>query len=147
MKIIKATLEHADDVSRLFDLYRQFYECEPDLDLSIRFIKNRLKNNESDIFIAIDTDKVHGFTQLYPSFCSIAAAKIYILHDLYIDEVSRKSGLGEQLVTTGLEWARENGASRIDLLTEYSNKNAQSLYEKLGFQKTLEDFHAYSRNI
>jgi len=31
MDIVKAGREHIAEVSRLFDLYRQFYECDPDL--------------------------------------------------------------------------------------------------------------------
>jgi len=79
MKIIKADLKNLTDVSRLFDMYRQFYECPPDLHLATQFIKARIENEESDIFLAIDNDSAFGFIQLYPSFCSVQAIKIYVL--------------------------------------------------------------------
>ena len=144
MEILKATHEHIDEVARLFDLYRQFYECEPDLALATDFIRARIENNESDIFVALEGDRALGFTQLYPSFCSVDATKIYILYDLYVDAEGRNQGIGAQLMNRATEWAKANGAARLDLLTENNNLAGQHLYEKLGYVRTNENFFAYS---
>jgi len=133
--------------NRLFDLYRQFYECAPDLALATKFITERIERGESDIFVAVQDEKASGFVQLYPSFCSVDAQKIYILYDLYVDADSRGTGLGESLMNKATVWARMNGAARLDLLTAHDNIIGQNLYEKLGYKKTLEDFHAYSLEI
>ncbi|MEM7430510.1 MAG: GNAT family N-acetyltransferase [Pseudomonadota bacterium] len=147
MEITKANLEHLDEVARLFDLYRQFYECEPDYDLAKNFIRARMERNESDIFVAVEGDVAKGFVQLYPTFCSVDAVKIYILHDLYVDADSRGTGIGEQLMHKATEWSKSNGASRLDLLTGHDNVVGQSLYEKIGYKKALEDYYAYSLEI
>lgn len=147
MEIIKASRVHVEEVSRLFDLYRQFYHCASDLELATRFITERIEQQESDIFVAIDGDKASGFLQLYPSYCSVDAVKIYILYDLYVDADSRKSGLGEKLMNTATDWAKSNGAARLDLLTADDNLVGQRLYEKLGYKKVLENFYAYSLQI
>lgn len=147
MEIVKAGLEDLSGVARLFDLYRQYYECEPDLSQATRFIKERMQNGESDIFLASEGASAQGFVQLYPSFCSVEAAKIYILHDLYVDGEHRKSGVGESLMNRATQWAKENGAVRLDLLTEHTNQAGQHLYEKLGYKKVLLDCHAYSLEI
>ncbi len=147
MEITKAKLEHADQVAHLFDLYRQYYECAPDLNLSTQFIKQRIENADSDIFIALSSNKVRGFVQLYPTLCSIAAANIYIVHDLFVDAGYRKTGVGKKLMNKATQWAKDNGAARLDLLTEKTNTKAQSLYEKLGYKKSLEDFYAYSLDM
>jgi ribosomal protein S18 acetylase RimI-like enzyme len=144
MKIEVATQEHIGEVARLFDLYRQFYECEPDLALATNFIAERIANDESRIFVAMDGDKARGFVQLYPSFCSVEAFKIQILYDLYVDADGRAGGVGEKLMNRASEFARESGAKRVDLLTAHSNKIGQHLYEKLGYEIANEDFHAYS---
>lgn len=144
MEIVKADQEHVTEVARLFDLYRQFYECEPDIELATRFISNRLTNDEADIFVAMDDERAIGFTQLYPSFCSVDAAKIFILYDLYVDANSRNAGVGAKLMNRATDWARENGAVRLDLLTEDNNYAGQHLYEKLGYKRTNEEFFAYS---
>ena len=79
MEIIRANQAHVAEISKLFDLYRQFYECESDLDLAKEFIADRINNNESVIFAAMEGISAKGFVQLYPSFCSVEAIKIYIL--------------------------------------------------------------------
>jgi ribosomal protein S18 acetylase RimI-like enzyme len=147
MEIVKADREHIAEVARLFDLYRQFYECDADLALATRFITERIEREESDIFVAIDGDSAGGFVQLYPSFCSVDAVKIYILYDLYVDASARKSGIGEKLMNAATAWAREQGAARLDLLTEDNNLAGQHLYEKLGYKRTNKEFYAYSLQV
>ena len=147
MEIVRANESHIPEISRLFDLYRQFYKYEPNIDLATEFISDRFNNEESIIFVAPAKDKLKGFVQLYPSFCSVDAAKIFILYDLYVDESDRKSGIGELLMIKAAEFAKAEGASRIDLLTDIDNRSAQHLYEKLGYKRVLEDFFAYSLKI
>lgn len=147
MQINQATTANIEEIAKLFDSYRQFYQCQPDIELSRRFIGDRLKNDESTIFIALDDDsKARGFVQLYASFCSIDACKILILHDLYVDAELRNRGLGKLLMNRAREYASETGVGRIDLLTSKTNYSGQALYEKLGYDKTLEDYFAYSLN-
>jgi len=147
MDIIKAGLNNLTDVAHLFDLYRQFYECSPNAQLATQFIKERMENRESDIFLAIDDNIACGFVQLYPSFCSVQAIRIYILYDLYVAVGFRKSGLGESLMNKATQWAKKNGAARLDLLTANTNTAGKHLYEKLGYKKVLEDFDAYSLDL
>jgi ribosomal protein S18 acetylase RimI-like enzyme len=139
-----AAEKHIPEVARLFDLYRQFYECAPDIELAMKFISARIANGESTIFVATDNAVALGFVQLYPSFCSVEAVKIQILYDLYVDAAARQRKVGEKLMNRASEFARDSGASRVDLLTEHSNTIGQHLYEKLGYEITNKDFHAYS---
>ncbi len=147
MEIVQAQQEHIDGVGRLFDLYRQFYDCEADLALATSYISQRLQNQESTIFAAIDDGDVIGFVQLYPSFCSVDAMKIYILYDLYVDADSRNSGVGAALMNQAARFARDNGAGRLDLVTGKDNYPGQHLYEKLGYKKVLEDCYNYSLKV
>ena len=144
MKLRKADLSDLESVARLFDLYRQFYECEPDFVSAKEFIKNRLENAESTIFVACDDDQLTGFTQLYPSFCSVEAIKILILYDLFVAPEYRKTGVGEALMNRATAYAKEVDASRLDLLTAKDNFPGQRLYEKLGYVRTNESFYAYT---
>lgn len=144
MEISKATREHVPEVARLFDLYRQFYACEPDLPLATRYITDRIERGESDIFVATEGASASGFVQLYPSFCSVEAIRIYILYDLYVDVHRRRAGIGERLMNAATAWATSSGAARLDLLTAHDNVAGQRLYEKLGYRKANEGFQAYS---
>ena len=142
MDIKRATLADLDEVSRLFDLYRQFYEQPADLDKARLYIEARLINDESVIYLATDEDgNGIGFTQLYATFCSVAAAPIWVLYDLYVDADVRKGGVGTALMNRAREHAEETGAARIQLETAIDNRTAQSVYEALGYER---DTHFYS---
>ena len=147
MDIVRAKKEHISEVSSLFDLYRQFYECDADISLATQFITERVINDESVIFLARENNTAIGFVQLYPSYCSVDAVKIFILYDLYVDKNYRNSGVGKQLMNKASEFAKGAGASRLDLLTAFSNKAGQHLYEKLGYKIANDDFHAYSLEL
>lgn len=147
MEIVKANLNNLADVAQLFDAYRQFYDCPPDSELAIQFIKERMENSESDIFLALEEGLACGFVQLYPSFCSVQATKIYILYDLYVRESCRKAGIGEELMNKASQWAMANKATRLDLLTGNTNKIGQHLYEKLGYKRVHGDLYAYSLQL
>ena len=147
MDILRANKDHISEVSSLFDLYRQFYECDADIKLATQFISDRITNDESVIFIARENNTAVGFVQLYASFCSVDAIKIFILYDLYVDKKSRQSGVGKLLMNKASEFAKQSGASRLDLLTAFSNKAGQHLYEKLGYKIANDEFHAYSLEL
>ncbi len=147
MKIERATLGHLIQVAGLFDLYRQFYAQPADLDKARRYIKERIENNESVIYLATDEKgRGLGFTQLYASFCSVDAAPIWILYDLYVDAAARQQGVGTALMDRARLLACETGAVRIELETAVDNKSAQSVYERLGYVRNTE-FYGYTLTI
>ncbi len=147
MNIKRATLADLDEVSRLFDLYRQFYEQPADLDKARDYIEARLSNDESVIYLATDDEGIGlGFTQLYATFCSVAAAPIWILYDLYVDAGVRKGGVGTALMNRAKKLAEDSGAVRIQLETAVDNTTAQSVYEALGYERDTA-FYNYSLAI
>lgn len=139
-----------DDLPRiaaLFDQYRQFYEQAPDAALARRFIEERFRTGESRLLAAVDAcGEVVGFCQLYPSFCSVEAAPIYVLYDLFVAPAARKSGAGRALLLAAEALAREEGKARMDLTTARTNHAAQALYASLGWVRD-EVFLAYSRRL
>jgi len=144
MQIVKASLEHVNLISPLFDSYRQFYEQTPNAKGAREFIHARLKNDESVIFLALDeTGQAMGFTQLYATFCSVVLAPKWVLYDLYVDAAFRKKSVGRSLMNVARQMAETSGAQRIDLETAISNTTAQPLYESLGYVRDTH-FYAYS---
>src|SRR5256885_1014079 len=84
--------EDAALIAPLFDAYRQFYEQPADADAALAFITARLERGESVILLARRPDgSALGFCQLYPSFCSVLAAPIYVLYDLFVAPDARRS--------------------------------------------------------
>lgn len=146
MKIKKASIEDIGLVAPLFDLYRQFYEQLPDLASSVNFLSQRITNNESVIFLAIDENSgsAMGFVQLYPSFSSVSMKKIWILNDLYIHSDYRRKGIAEELIYKTKSFASETNAKGVILETHGDNKEAQHLYDKTGFIKDDEHYYYYT---
>lgn len=136
-------------VVSLFDQYRVFYNKESDLALAERFIRERLDNNESVIYVAMDGNKPVGFTQLYPKYSSMRAVKNWILNDLYVDAEYRKQGIGAMLIKQAAAFAKTSGSTFIQLETAVDNYIAQSLYAGLGFIKQApdEEFYLYKLSL
>ena len=146
-KIIEANKDYIEQVGELFDQYRQFYKYDSNIIQSTNFIKSRIINNESKIFIAINNNnQAIGFVQLYETFGSLDLGKIIILYDLYVKKEFRKKNIGRKLMISSHKYAKEIKAKRIQLSTATDNFIGQSLYESLGYIKD-KDFYTYDLEI
>ncbi|MGD6873762.1 N-acetyltransferase family protein [Sutcliffiella horikoshii] len=146
MEIYQATIKDLEAVAQLFNRYRTFYQQTTDLDGAKAFIKSRLENEDSVIFIAQSNHEYVGFTQLYPTFSSISMKRAWILNDMFVDSQARKQGVGEQLLQKAKEFASGTGAKSITLETTPDNEAAQRLYEKTGYKRD-EEFYHYSLEL
>lgn len=146
LSIRLAALPDLSAVAALFDAYRQFYEQPADAALALRFIGDRMRNQESVILVAQASQTTVGFCQLYPGFCSVIAQPIYTLYDLYVAPEARQSGAGRALMLAAREHARKNGFARLDLSTARTNHAAQALYESLGWVRD-EVFLVYNKAV
>ncbi|MFD6440994.1 GNAT family N-acetyltransferase [Peribacillus sp. NPDC060186] len=144
MSINKATLNELDTLTELFDLYRVFYEQTSNPEGAREFLKERLTNEESVIFMAYDEENPIGFVQLYPTFSSVSMMRSWVLNDLFVKENARKKGFGEKLLKAAIIFAKETGAKGVSLETAKDNNNAQKLYEKIGFIKESNYFYYFS---
>jgi len=139
----RASLADVDLVAPLFDAYLEFYEQTPDLALARTFLRERLEQDQSVIFLALRSDgSAVGFTQLYPSFSSARAQRIFILNDLFVDPGVRRRGVGQRLLDAAADFGRSAGAIRLTLSTAHANTAAQALYEAHGWRRD-EIFRSY----
>ena len=146
-KIVKAEEKDLEELGRLFNLYRIFYEEEDDLEKASRYISERFNREDSEILVAQEGNtELVGFVQLYPSFCSVSAVPILILYDLYVDHSHRGKGIGRLLMNAARDFAKDNGFRRLELSTAKDNHIGQSLYESLGYELDAEFLH-YSLDV
>lgn len=132
--IRQATIVDIEKLAPLFDGYRQFYGKSSDLALARAFISERMKHNESVLFLALDHDgRALGFTQLYPSFSSVSARRIYVLNDLFVIPQSRSRGVAKSLLAASAAFGRQENAAYLTLSTAVDNHAAQALYEAQGW--------------
>jgi len=139
-----AGVEDLDVLVPLFDAYRQFYEQPADPSLARRFLAERFAHHESVILLASAADgQALGFTQLYPLFSSTRAARTYLLNDLFVAASARRLGVARALLQHAARHAQALGAIGMSLSTAHGNRQAQQLYESLGWQHETE-FREYS---
>jgi ribosomal protein S18 acetylase RimI-like enzyme len=135
LDIFQATLKEIDQVTSLFNDYRVFYGQQSNTEGAKAFIEERMTMNESVIYLAMNDKKPMGFVQLYPIFTSVGMKRKWLLNDLFVAEVYRRHGVGRALMNQVKEFALETNAAGILLETTKDNRNAQALYESLGYVK------------
>lgn len=142
IEIVPASLENLDELSKLFQSYRIFYKKEPDTEGEKAFLKDRITNKESVIFLARSEDKFIGFVQLFPMFSSTRITHLWLLNDLYVAEEYRKSGSASLLIEKSKELARETKSAGLMLQTAKTNTTAQSVYDRNEFVQD-DNFYSY----
>lgn len=146
--IKQAAINDLEKLSELFDLYRIFYDQDSDISGAKHFLCERIKCNESIIFIVEETENEEfiGFTQLYPSFSSLSMQRSWILNDLYVKTESRGNGIAKMLLDKAYSYAKETSTKGLSLSTSISNDRAQKIYEEFGFIKD-EEFYHYFKSV
>ncbi|WP_363796278.1 GNAT family N-acetyltransferase [Lysobacter firmicutimachus] len=125
-----------DLLAPLFERYRYFYTRREDAGRSRDFIAQRLQRGDSALWLAnLDGRDGAGFVQLYPTFSSVRAARVWVLNDLYVDADARRRGVARALLDAAVEFARADGAVRLELETDHDNRQAQALYDAAGWQR------------
>lgn len=144
MLVKRAGVTDLDSVAPLFDAYRQFYGQRSDIAAARAFLDDRLRREESVIFLAVADEQgkeALGFTQLYPSFSSVSVRRLWILNDLFVRPGGRRGGVGRRLLERAREWAIETDAKGLILATAVSNAAARALYESCGWRQDDEFAH------
>ncbi|AZA86617.1 GNAT family N-acetyltransferase [Chryseobacterium shandongense] len=132
--IRKATVTDVQQLAELFDQYRIFYHKNSDIPAAEKFLTERIKNNDSEIFVAEYEEKLVGFVQLYPLFSSTRIKRYWLLNDLYVHENQRGKGYSKDLIEEAKRMAKSSDACGILLETGKSNDIGNQLYPACGFE-------------
>ena len=135
MQVREAKLYDLKNLSVLFNSYRMFYEKKSDLKVAEEFLRSRIENKDSKIFICEFNNELYGFVQLYPIFSSTRVSKYWLLNDLFIDINKRGKGYSKLLIERSKELVIESKACGMMLETEKSNDIGNMLYPSTGFKK------------
>lgn len=147
-KIIKATIDNLEELSLLFDLYRQFYRQPSNISEAKGFLNERIVNKESVIYISKEDDgNFSGFVQLYPIFTSVGLKRLWLLNDLYVKKEYRKKGIARNLIDQCKNLTLETKASGLLLETSKNNLEGNVLYHTEGFTLVDEsNFYFWKQN-
>ncbi len=135
ISITKADFSDLLELNQLFDEYRKFYEKPSEMEKSEQFLRNRIDNNESEIYIARDkTGVATGFVQLFPLFSSTRLARYWLLNDLFVHPDHRGKGISKALIERAKALCKETDACGMYLETGKDNDIGNNLYPMMGFE-------------
>lgn len=147
IKIREAKMSDLDNLSVLFNSYRMFYGKESDLKVANQFLRSRIQEKNSKIFVCDVNNNLTGFAQLYPLFSSTRASKYWLLNDLFVDTQERGKGYSKQLINEAKKLVLNTNACGMMLETEKNNKIGNSLYPSVGFKiNRLSNFYEWTPN-
>jgi GNAT superfamily N-acetyltransferase len=128
-------------------LMRQHYDFDPQRFILVdqpekgygRFLVSQLEERDSVVLVAERDGEVLGYTfaSLEPASWKELRAACGFLHDVYVDERARRSGMGRRLVGAAIEWLESKQAPRVVLGSAAKNEGAQRFFAGLGFRPTM----------
>ena len=103
------------------------------------FLGKQLKDEDTVVFVAEDEGRVIGYVYaaLEPISWKDLRDACGFIHDVLVEESSRRAGTATALMEAAIAWLREHDAPRVILGTAEKNVAAQRLFDKLGFRRTM----------
>jgi len=127
-------IEDVAQLSTLFDAYRVFYQKKTDLKAASNFLKERINNKDSELFVCENEENILvAFVQLYPLFSSTKMKKLWLLNDLYVEKHCRGKGISVLLIDSAKALVKATNACGMFLETSKTNLVGNNLYSKTGF--------------
>lgn len=112
----------------------------PDADMLRRIVNS----DSSMILIArdpADNNRIVGSMTLV-TFTIPTGIRSWI-EDVVVDDAARGRGVGDKLNRVALDYARELGATTVDLTSRPSREAANRLYQRIGFEQRETNVYRY----
>jgi GNAT superfamily N-acetyltransferase len=103
------------------------------------FLRSQLEEDDVVVFVAERAGTIVGYVYagLEPTSWKELRDMAGFIHDVVVEESSRRFGIASALVEAAVEWLRAHGAPRVLLWTAEQNPAAQTLFSRLGFRRTM----------
>ena len=103
------------------------------------FLATQLDDPDCLVLVAERDDAVIGYLYagIEPQSWKELRECAGFIHDVLVDEGSRRAGLAEALIDRAIEWLRDRGIPRVLLWTAARNESAQRVFERKGFRTTM----------
>ena len=79
-----------------------------------------------------DAGAAVGFATVYWGWDTLLAARIGIMHDLFVREDARSRGVATALIDACVEECRQHGAAKLGWQTARDNVRARRVYDRVG---------------
>lgn len=128
-----------DDLVRLLsDLFTIEKDFSPDLSKQKKGLELIVRNHNTAIVQVAKNaaGKVVGMVTAQLVISTAQGAASAWIEDMVVEAPYRGHGIGKELLQRTLDWAKENGASRAQLLVDIENIEALGYYEHLQWETT-----------
>ena len=103
-----------------------------------KYFQELLARNDVQIFIAAQDQKIVGYVHIFvqetPSIPLLKQRKFGVIDAIVVDEAFRGQGVGKKLMDRAESWAREQGATSMELNVYTFNQEALDFYQRIGYR-------------
>ena len=103
-----------------------------DPDAAASRLADAIAGDGAEVFVADVDGHVAGFVTVYDEFDSVRFGHRAWVEDLAVDPERRSQGLGKGLLDAAKDWARERGASHLELDSALTRTDAHRFYDREG---------------
>jgi GNAT superfamily N-acetyltransferase len=93
-------------------------------------LASAIAGEDSEILLALDSDQITGLCSAYIDLDSVRFGRRCWIEDLAVDPERRSQGIGKALLDAAKDWARQRGATHLELDTGLARTDAQRFYER-----------------
>jgi len=133
--ISRVTTADLPDLLPLVRGYCDFYEVAPSDDALLAVARALIGDADREgvqLIARSDGGEAVGFATVYWSWDTLIAARVGIMHDLFVIPPARGTGIADLLIEACLEECRRHGAAKLGWQTARDNARAQRVYERVG---------------
>ena len=134
----RVTTADLPDLLPLVRGYCDFYEVAPSDDALLAVSRALIGDPDREGVQRIargDGGEAVGFATVYWSWDTLIAARVGIMHDLFVIPPARGTGIADLLIEACVEECRRHGAAKLGWQTAPDNTRARRVYERVGATK------------
>jgi GNAT superfamily N-acetyltransferase len=97
-------------------------------------LREAIESHQSAVLVAVSEGSLVGFLTAYQDLHSVRFGYRAWVEDLAVHPERRSQGIGKALLDAAKAWARERGATHLELDSAEARKDAHRFYEREGAQ-------------
>jgi GNAT superfamily N-acetyltransferase len=134
----RVTTADLQDLLPLVRGYCDFYEVAPSDDALLAVSHALIADPDREgvqLIARGDGGEAVGFATVYWTWDTLIAARVGIMHDLFVILPARGTGIADLLIEACVEECRRHGAAKLGWQTAPDNTRARRVYERVGATK------------
>jgi GNAT superfamily N-acetyltransferase len=131
----RVTAVDLPDLLPLVRAYCDFYAVSPSDEALLEVSRALIADPDRDgvqLIARNGGEEAVGFATVYWSWDTLIAARVGIMHDLFVIPSARGTGIADLLIEACVEECRRHGAAKLGWQTASDNARAQRVYERVG---------------